>query len=122
MTRKDTAVTFLQLAATGRAREAFATHVAPGFRHHNPHFDASPEALRDAMDANARQFPGKRLEVKLALEEGDMVSTLCHVRHTREEAGYAVAHIFKFAGAQIVELWDIAQEVPKQSLNANGMF
>ena len=122
MTRKDIATAFLQLAATGRAREAFERHAAPGLRHHNPHFDASAEALRDGMDANARQFPDKRLEVKLALEDGDLVSTLCHVRHTREEAGYAVAHIFRFAGHQIVELWDIAQEVPRQSPNAIGMF
>lgn len=122
MSRKETAIAFLQMAASGRAREAFETHVAKGFRHHNPHFDASPEALRDGMDANARQFPQKRLEVKLALEDGDLVSTLCHVRHTQDEAGYAVAHIFRFAGNQIVELWDLAQEVPANSPNTNGMF
>jgi predicted SnoaL-like aldol condensation-catalyzing enzyme len=121
-TKKDTAVAFLQLAASGRARDAFEMYAAPGFRHHNPHFEASPEALRAAMDANAREFPDKQLEVKLALEDGDLVSTLCHVRHTHDETGYAVAHIFRFAGTRIVELWDLAQEIPRQSPNANGMF
>jgi len=121
-TKKETVVEFLQLAATGHAREAFEKHAAPGFRHHNPHFDGSPDALREGMDANARQFPDKRLEVKLALEDGDLVSTLCHVRHTRDQAGFAVAHIFRFSGDRIIELWDLAQAVPEKSPNPHGMF
>ena len=122
MSRKEIARSFLQLAATGRAREAYEKYAAPTFKHHNAHFDAAPQALIDAMDDNARQFPKKRLEVKLALEEGPLVSVLSHVRHTPDERGFAVVHIFRFDGDRIAELWDLAQEVPAQSPNANGMF
>ena len=122
MSRKDIALSFLHLAATGRAREAYEKYAGPNFKHHNPHFDAAPTALIDAMDANARQFPKKRLEVKLALEEGPLVSVLSHVRHTSDESGFAVVHIFRFDGDRIAELWDLAQEVPEHSPNANGMF
>lgn len=122
MSRKDIALSFLQLIATGRAREAYEKSAATSFKHHNPHFDAAPRALIDAMDENARQFPKKRLEVKLALEEGALVSVLSHVRHTPDERGFAVVHIFRFDGDRIAELWDLAQEVPEQSPNANGMF
>lgn len=122
MSKKDVALSFLQLAATGHAREAYEKHGGPGFKHHNPHFDATPKALIDAMDANARQFPHKRLEAKLALEDGSLVSVLSHVRHTPDERGFAVVHIFRFDGDRIAELWDLAQEVPEQSPNANGMF
>ena len=38
------------------------------------------------------------------------------------ERGFAVVHIFRFDGDRIVELWDLAQEVPDHSPNANGMF
>ena len=121
-TKKDRAISFLQLAATGRARQAADKYVGSGFRHHNPHFDARPEALFDAMDANARQFPDKRLDVKLALEDGDLVAVFSHVRHTQGEPGFGVVHIFRFEADRVVEMWDLAQQVPAQSPNANGMF
>ena len=120
--KKDVAIAFLQMAARGQARAGYEKHAGPGFRHHNAHFDASPDALIDAMDANARQFPGKTLEVKLALEDGDMVAVFSHVRHTGDEPGVGVVHIFRFDGSRIVEMWDLAQQVPAQSPNTNGMF
>ena len=120
--RKDIAILFLQMAASGRAREGYEKHAAAGFRHHNAHFDAAPGALIAAMDANARQFPQKKLDVKLALEDGDLVALFSHVRHTADEPGFGVMHIFRFEGSRIVEMWDLAQEVPAQSPNANGMF
>ena len=120
--RKDIAIDFLQLAASGRAREGYEKHAAADFRHHNAHFDASPDALIGAMDANARQFPQKKLDVKLALEDADLVALFSHVRHTADESGFGVMHIFRFEGNRIVEMWDLAQEVPAASPNANGMF
>jgi hypothetical protein len=35
---------------------------------------------------------------------------------------YGVVHIAGFAGGRIVEFWDVAQEIPKDSPNALGMF
>ena len=32
------------------------------------------------------------------------------------------AHIFRFKGEEIAELWDIAMEQPGESPNENGMF
>jgi predicted SnoaL-like aldol condensation-catalyzing enzyme len=36
--------------------------------------------------------------------------------------GGAVVHIFRFEGGLIVELWDVGQDVPEQSVSENGMF
>jgi predicted SnoaL-like aldol condensation-catalyzing enzyme len=119
---KVTAIAFLQHAAAGRAKAEGAKLVAPAFRHHNVHFTGDGEALFEAMDNNAAQFPGKTLEVVHALQEGDMVSTLCKVQHTQDEAGYAVAHLFRFEHGKIAELWDLAQEIPKDSPNQYGAF
>jgi predicted SnoaL-like aldol condensation-catalyzing enzyme len=45
-----------------------------------------------------------------------------HVRHNATEPGYALVHIFRFRGDHIVEMWDIAEAVPAQTPNENGMF
>ena len=119
---KGIATQVLHDCAAGRAREAFEQHAAPGFRHHNAHFAGDAESLATAMEENARQFPQKALQVKRAVQEGAIVVLHSHVRHTADEAGYALVHIFRFDGERIAELWDIAQEVPKDSPNENGMF
>src|SRR5262245_58604934 len=120
-THKATAVSFLDLASTGKVKEAYA-HTTQGFRHHNPHFPGDKQSLMDGMQDNAAHFPDKHLEVKHTIEEGDLVAVHSHVRHTHDEAGYGLVHIFRFEDRQIAELWDLAQEVPKDSPNANGMF
>jgi predicted SnoaL-like aldol condensation-catalyzing enzyme len=38
------------------------------------------------------------------------------------DSGVATIHIFRFEGDRIVELWDVGQAVPENSLNDNGMF
>lgn len=119
---KEAAVSFLKLAAAGRARDAFAAHASPGFRHHNPWFPGDAESLATGMDENARRFPDKRLDVLRAIEEGDLVAVHSKVRHSRDDRGFGLVHIFRFEGGRIVEAWDLAQEVPADSPNANGMF
>jgi predicted SnoaL-like aldol condensation-catalyzing enzyme len=113
---------FLQRVCDGRVDEAYANLVAPGFRHHNPWFRGDAEALRQGMAQNAAQFPAKQLTVHRTLHDGDQVAVLSHVRHTPDERGYALVHIFRFEGDRIAELWDIAQPMPEDSVNENGMF
>ena len=122
VTRKATAVSFLRDAAAGRARDAFAAYVAPNFRHHNAWFKGDAKSLWTAMDENARENPDKVLDIQHAVEEGDLVAVMSHVRPRPGDRGAAVVHIFRFQGDKIVELWDIGQEVPADSPNENGMF
>jgi predicted SnoaL-like aldol condensation-catalyzing enzyme len=121
-TKKDSAVSFLRLAASGRVHEAYSQHIASGFRHHNPYFAGDAGALLAGMEENARQNPGKQLDIQRALEDGDLVAVHSHVRHQPGDRGAAVVHIFRFEGDRIAELWDLGQPVPDESPNANGMF
>jgi predicted SnoaL-like aldol condensation-catalyzing enzyme len=120
--RKDSAITFLELAAVGRAREAFTRYAARDFWHHNPFFAGDADTLMTAMDDNARQNPGIRFEVLRALEDGDLVAVHSHIRQTADDRGAAAVHIFRFEGDRIAEAWDVAMMVPAESVNANGMF
>ena len=119
---KDTAVTFLKLAASGKVREAYSKFIGAGFRHHNPFFEGSAEALMVGMEENARQNPGKALEVKRAIAEGELVVVHAHVRQKPGDPGASVVHIFQFEKGRIVELWDLGQPVPDKSPNQYGMF
>ncbi len=119
---KEAAVSFLKLATGGKVRDAYAQYVGSGFRHHNPYFEGSAEALMAGMEENTRQNPDKILDVKRAIAEGNFVVIHSHIRMKPGDLGLAVVHIFRFEQGRIVELWDFGQPVPEQSPNANGMF
>ena len=120
--RKTAAEQFLRLAATGHTDEAFRDCIAPGFVHHNPHFADTADALKAAMAANASQFPQKRLDILRTIGEGDLVAVHSRVHLTPGDRGFALAHIFRFAGDRVAELWDIAMETPADMKNPRGMF
>ena len=119
---KDAAISFLKLVASGKVREAYSKFVDGGFRHHNPFFEGSAEALMAGMEENARQNPSKVVEVKRAVAEGELVVVHSHVRHEPGDLGAAVVHIFRFEKGRIVELWDLGQPVPEKPLNQYGVF
>ncbi len=119
---KDAAVSFLKLASSGQIQEAYAKYVGAGFKHHNPFFEGSADALMAAMQENARQNPGKSLDVKRVIAEGEYVVVHFHVRQKPGDLGAAAIHIFRFDHGRIVELWDLGQPVPEQSPNKFGMF
>ncbi len=122
MTRRDAAVAFLREVAAGRAREAFAKHVAPGFRHHNPHFPAGADALMRAMADAAKRNPGLQVEVQRTLEDGDLVAVHSRIRMHAGDRDHATVHLFRFEDGRIAELWDIGQDAPDASPNQDGMF
>jgi predicted SnoaL-like aldol condensation-catalyzing enzyme len=119
---KNSAVSFLKMAASGKVRVAYEKFVGVGFRHHNPFFEGSAESLITGMEENARQNPDKVLEVKRAIAESDFVVVHSRVQQKPGELGAAVVHIFRFENGRIVELWDLGQPVPEESPNQYGVF
>lgn len=119
---KGAAISFLQLASSGKVAEAYAKFVGPGFKHHNSFFEGSAEALQAAMEENARQNLDKVLEVKRVIAEDEFVVTHSHVQQKPGDLGAAVVYIFRFENGRIAELWDLGQPVPQESPNRFGMF
>jgi predicted SnoaL-like aldol condensation-catalyzing enzyme len=118
---KATAELFLKLACSDVAR-AYRELTAPNFRHHNVWFPPDPKSLEKAMEENLRQHPEKKIEIKQSIEEGDRVVLISHVTFGPNDRGYALAHVFRFEGDRIAEMWDLAQEIPEGSPNTNGAF
>lgn len=121
-TRKEAAMDFLRLVASGKVGEAFRKYVGPELRHHNAFFRSDAESLKAAMEENAAQSPNKVLEIQRALEDGDLVAVHSHIRQHPGDRGAAVVHIFRFEGDRIAEAWDVGQPVPESSPNELGMF
>ncbi len=119
---KSIAVEFLRLVASGQVREAYRRCVAPGFRHHNAYFKGDAQSLMLAMEENAAKFPHKTFELQRALQEGNLVAVHSHVRLKPDDRGLALVHICRFEGERIAEFWDIAQPIPENCPNENGMF
>ncbi len=122
MSHREIAVSFLKLAAAGKVREAYSKYVSLSLKHHNPYFRGDRESLMLAMEENTSKNPNKRLDIKVTLEDRNLVATYSHVQQNPEDPGAAVVHIFRFEGGNIVEMWDIGQAVPEDSPNENGMF
>src|SRR5258706_14463067 len=122
LSRKESAISFLKLAASGNLHDAYANYISPTFRHHNPYFAGDAESLKKGMAEAAAKFPDTTLEVQHVLEEGDLVAVHSRVQHGAETPEIAVVHLFRFEGGLIAELWDIGIEAPKDSPNENGMF
>lgn len=121
-TNKENAISFLEMASSGKVSEAYSRFVGAGFRHHNPFFEGTAEALQAGMKENALKNPNKVFEVKRAIAEGDYVVTHSHVRQKPDDLGAAVVHIFRFEIGKIVELWDLGQPIPGDTQNQYGMF
>lgn len=118
----EIATEFLSMAASGSVREAYERHVADSFTHHNAYFPADRESLLVAMEQSAESEPNKSFTIKQVIDSGDRIAVFSHLQRAQTNQEYAVVHIFRFENAKIVEMWDIGQEIPKDSPNALGMF
>lgn len=121
-TLKQIAQQFLELTASGAVDEAYERFVAHDFIHHNQYFKGDRESLRVAMRESAATMPDKKLTVHSIVQEQDRVITYSHVQISASAMEIAVFHMFRFESGKIAELWDVGQQIGKESPNQRGLF
>src|SRR5262245_37580182 len=118
MTNKMSATSFLEMAGAGNVRAAYDRFVGPDFIHQNHSINGDRQSLMIAMEIAAKTHPNKAIDIKHIYEDGNVVIT--HSLVTRQDPdapGIAVVHIFRFSDGRIAELWDVGQEISKDSPN-----
>src|SRR4051812_32011475 len=122
MNNKDLAIVFLKSICARKIDEAYAKYAAPDMRHHNAYFPGDAESLKQGMKDAHTKFPDTTIDIKHAIEEGDLVAVFSNVIMKPNGPSVAVVHMFRFENHKIVEMWDVGQPVPENSPNKNGMF
>ncbi len=92
---------------------------------HDPSIAAGRQAFIDHTHALYEKYPGRKIDVKRIIADGDYVVVHCWAINNPSnpgDRGDAVIDIFRLQDKKIMEHWGVTQPVPEKAENTNSMF